>query len=141
MPFFSCYNEVQQTERRMTMNKKHLSKPQTILAFALMILLHCIGVAGVYLLAEGGFSIGTVAFSYDVPELLCFVPFALPLFADIILRCTTDIKPYVTLISAITTVIISFIFYLIHPNNSDNYMFFGDNYLFVLLALISFAVR
>lgn len=123
------------------MNKKHLSKPQAIFAFALMILLHCIGVAGVYLLAEGGFSIGTVAFSYDVPELLCFVPFALPLFADIILRCTTDIKPYVTLISAITTVIISFIFYLIHPNNSDNYMFFGDNYLFVLLALISFAVR
>ncbi len=123
------------------MDKKHLSKSQTILTFALMILLHCIAVVGVYLLAEGGFSIGTIGFSYDVPELLCFAPFALPLIADIILRLKTDIKPYVTIISAFLVIILSFTFYLIHPNNSDSYMYFGDNYLFVLLALISFAIR
>ena len=124
------------------MNKKHLSKPLTILTFVLMILLHCISVVGVYLLAEGGFSIGTLAFSYDVPELLCFAPFALPLIADIILRLKTDIKPYVTVISALLAVIINFAFYLIQPNSTEtNYMFFGENYLFVLLALISFAIR
>ncbi len=124
------------------MNKKHLSKPQAMFIFMLMILLHCIAVIGVYLLAEGGFSIGTVAFSYDVPELLCFAPFALPLIADIILRRTTDIKPHVTIISALFAVIISFVFYLIQPNSTEtNYMFFGENYLFVLLALISFAIR
>lgn len=124
------------------MNKKHLSASKNILIFALMALLHCIAGVSFYLLAEGGFSIGTIGFSYDVPELLCFAPFALPLFADIILRCKTDIKPYVTLFSAIAAVIISFVFYLICPNGKeDSYMFFGENYLFVLLALISFAVR
>ncbi len=123
------------------MNKKHLSKLQAMFIFMLMILLHCIAVVGVYLLAEGGFSIGTIAFSYDVPELLCFAPLALPLIADIILRCVADIKPYVTIISALFAVIISFAFYLIQPNNSNNYMFYGENYLFVLLALISLAIR
>lgn len=123
------------------MNKKHLSKSQTLLTLALMTLLHCIAVIGVYLLAEGGFSIGTIGFSYDVPELLCFAPLVLPLFADIILRCTIDIKPYVTLISSIATVIISFVFYVIQPNMSADVMFYSENYIFFLLALISFAVR
>ena len=123
------------------MDNKHLSKPQTIFTFAFMTLLHCIAVIGVYLLAEGGFSIGTVAFTYDVPEFLCFAPLVLPLFADIILRCTTDIKPYVTLISAIATAIISFVFYIINPNMSADVMFYGENYIFVMLALISFAIR
>ena len=123
------------------MKKKQLSKLQNIFIFALITALHCVAIIGVYLLAEGGFSIGTVAFTYDVPELLCFAPLVLPLFADIILRCTTDIKPYVTLISAITTVIISFVFYIINPNMSADVVFYGENYIFFLLALISFAVR
>ncbi len=124
------------------MNKKHLSKPKSILILTLMTLLHCIAVIGVYLLAEGGFSIGTIGFSYDVPEFVCFMPLALPFLADIILRCTTNIKPYITIISAVLAVAICFAFYLIHPNGKeDSYMFFGENYLFVLLALISLAVR
>ena len=124
------------------MNKKHLSKSKVMLVTLAMVILHCLAVMGVYLLAEGGFSIGTIGFSYDVPELLCFAPFILPLTADIILRLKTDINPYATLASALLTVIINFAFYLIQPNSTEtNYMFFGENYLFVLLALISFAVR
>ena len=92
------------------MNKKHLSKLQATIIFAFMTLLHCIAVIGVYLLAEGGFSIGTIGFSYDVPELLCFVPFVLPLIADIILRLKTDMSPYATLASALLAVIINFAF-------------------------------
>ena len=124
------------------MNKKHLSKSKVMLITLAMVILHCLAVMGVYLLAEGGFSIGTIGFSYDVPELLCFSPFVLPLAADIILRLKTDINPYATLTSALLTVIINFAFYLIQPNSTEtNYMFFGENYVFVLLALISFAVR
>ncbi len=124
------------------MNKKHLSKPQTILILVIMTFLHCIGVVGVYLLAEGGFSIGTIAFSYDVPELLCFTPLIFPVIADVLSRNLTDIKPYMTLISPVIAVILCFVFYLIFPNGKeDSYMFFGENYIFFLLALISFAVR
>lgn len=124
------------------MNKKHLSKSSNLLIIILMTLLHCIAVLGVYLLAEGGFSIGTIGFSYDIPELLCFVPLILPLIADILFRKLTDIKPYITLISSLLAVVLAFVFYLINPNGKeDSYMFFGENYIFFLLALISFAVR
>ena len=64
------------------MNKKHLSKSKVMLVTSAMVILHCLAVMGVYLLAEGGFSIGTIGFSYDVPELLCFAPFVLPLAAN-----------------------------------------------------------
>ena len=124
------------------MNKKHLSKPQEVIILLLMTLLHCISVIGVYLLAEGGFSIGTVGFSYDVPEILCFLPLLIPVIADVLFRKLTDIKPYMTLISPLIAVILCFAFYLINPNGKeDSYMFFGENYIFFLLALISFAVR
>ena len=124
------------------MNKKHLSKSSDLLIFTFMTLLHCTGVIGVYLLAEGGFSIGTIGFSYNVPELLCFVPFLIPVVADILLRKLTDIKPYITLVSSLFAVILCFAFYLINPNGKeDSYMFFGENYIFFLLALISLAVR
>ena len=115
------------------MNKKNLSTPQTILNLAFMTLLHSIAVLGVYLMTE---------LPYNIPELLCFTPLLIPIVADLLLRKLTDIKPYVTLISASLAVIICFFFYLICPNFSeDNYMFFGETYIFFLLALISFAVR
>lgn len=122
------------------MNKNHLSKPKSILILTLMTLLHCIAVIGVYLLAEGGFSIGTVGFSYDVPELLCFSPLIFPVIADILLRLRTDIKPYITLISPTITSILAFIFFIVYPHSADS-LFYGENYTLVLLALISFAVR
>jgi phosphate transport system substrate-binding protein len=66
----------------------------------------------------------------------------IPLIADILFRKLTDIKPYITLISPVIAVILCFVFYLIKPNGKeDNYMFFGENYIFFLLALISLAVR
>ena len=115
------------------MNKKNLSTPQTILILAFMTLLHCIGVIGVYLMTE---------VPYNIPELLCFAPLLIPLVADLLLRKLTDTKSYVTIISAMLAVILCFVFYLICPNFSeDNYMFFGETYIFFLLALISFALR
>ena len=124
------------------MNKKHLSKSSNLLILILITLLHCIAVFGVYLLAEGGFSIGTIGFSYDVPEIVCFLPLLIPVIADVLFRKLTDIKPYMTLISPVIAVILCFAFYLINPNGKeDSYMFFGENYIFFLLALISFAVR
>ena len=115
------------------MKKKYLSKSQTMLTLILMALLHCIGVAGVYMMT---------LFPYNMPELLCFAPLIIPVIADIILRCLTHIKPHTTLISSLISVALCFVFYLIFPNGKeDSYMFFGENYIFFLLALISFAVR
>ncbi len=115
------------------MNKKNLSKSQAILILALMTALHCIGVVGVYLMTE---------LPYNFPELLCFIPLFIPIVADLLLRKLTNIKPYITLISALLAVILCFVFYWFKPNTAqDSYMFFGENYLFFLLALISFAVR
>ena len=68
------------------MNKKHLSKSSNLLILILITLLHCIAVFGVYLLAEGGFSIGTIGFSYDVPEIVCFLPLLIPVIADVLFR-------------------------------------------------------
>ena len=122
------------------MNKKHLSKLKSALVLLLMTLLHCIAVFGILLLAEGGFSIGTVGFSYDVPELLCFVPLLLPVIADVLLRRLTDLKPFITLLSPILAVALAFIFFVCYPHSQGS-LFYGENYTFVLLALISLAVR
>lgn len=113
------------------MNKKHLSKPKYVLIVTLMTLLHCIAIAAVWTLAE-----------ISMPELICFTPLIVPVIADILLRRFTDIKPYITLISSLLAVVLAFVFYLVNPNSKeDSYMFFGENYIFFLLALISFAVR
>ncbi|MBO7319398.1 MAG: hypothetical protein J6V06_05185, partial [Clostridia bacterium] len=122
------------------MNKKNLSTPQTILIIILMTLLHGVGIFGVLLLAEGGFSIGTVGFSYDVPELLCFAPLLIPVVADLLLRKLTDLKPFITLISPALTVVLTFIFFACYPHSAAA-LFYGEHYTFVLLALITFAVR
>lgn len=122
------------------MNKKHLSKPQIALIFLFMTLLHCIADIGVLLLAEGGFSIGTVGFSYDVPELLCFAPLLIPVTADILFRKLTDLKPFITLLAPILTVALAFIFFICSPHSAES-LFYGEHYTFVLLALINLAVR
>ena len=122
------------------MNKKHLSKPKTAIILLLMTLLHCVGIFGTLLLAEGGFSIGTIGFSYDVPELLCFAPLLIPVVADILLRKLTDLKPFITLLSPTLTVAVAFIFFACYPHSAES-LFYGEHYTFVLLALITFAVR
>lgn len=122
------------------MNKKKLTNQKTVVICIFMTLVHCFSVACFCFLAKGGFSIGTVAFSFDVPELLCFMPFFFPVIADVILRIKTDIKPYATLISAFAAVIMCFIVYVIYPH-PDRPMGAGENYVFVMLALINFAVR
>ncbi len=122
------------------MKKNNLSVSKTALICIFMTLLHCFSVACFYFLAEGGFSIGTVAFSFDAPEILCFVTFLFPVIADVILRLKTDIKPYATLISAFAAVFICFIVFAIYPH-SDRPMVAGENYVFVMLALINFAIR
>lgn len=122
------------------MNKKNLSVSKTVLICICMTLLYCFSVVCFYFLADGGVEIGPLAFSFDVPELLCFVPFFFPVIADVILRLKTDIKPYATLISAFAAVVIWFVFYVIYPH-SDRPMQAGENYAFVMMALICFAVR
>lgn len=122
------------------MNEKHLSKSKSAFILLFVTLLHCIAVFGTLLLAEGGFSIGTVDFSYDVPELLCFVPLLLPVIADVLLRRLTDLKPCITLLSPILAVMLAFIFFVCYPHSQGS-LFYGENYTFVLLALISLAVR
>jgi len=122
------------------MEKKHLTPAKAVLACAGLTLLHLIAVVGVYILSEDGFSIGSVGITYDVPELLCFAPFVIPLAADIMLSIKTDIKPFVTLLSALVTVIFCFIFYATNPGTTDG-VFYADNYIFFQLALLSFAVR
>ena len=111
------------------MNKKHLSKPQYVLIITLITLLHCIAVTAVWYLAE-----------ISMPELICFMPLIVPVIADILLRRLTDIKSFITFIAPVTTVIIAFIFFIVYPH-TDNSLFYGANYTFVLLALINFAVR
>lgn len=123
-----------------TKTKKHLNTPKSLLVCALMVILHCIAVIGVYLLAEGGFSIGTIGFSYNVPELLCFLPLIIPITGDLILRFKTDINPFLSLSSAFISVIIFFSVYVFYPHSAEA-MFYGEHYVFVLLSLISFAVR
>ncbi len=113
------------------MNKKHLSTKGTLLVCVFMTLLHIVGVMGTYILAE----------AYDMPELLYFLPLALPLLADLIFRIKTDIKPFVTILPAFITVILFFSLYVFFPNSAENRMYYGDNYVTVLLALISFAIR
>ncbi len=113
------------------MNKKHLSVPKTLLVCVFMTLLHIVGVMGTYILAE----------AYDMPELLYFLPLALPLIADLIFRIKTDIKPFVTILPAFITVILFFSLYVFFPNSAENRMYYGDNYVAILLALISFAIR
>lgn len=122
------------------MNKKHLSQGVSVITLLFMTLLHCIADFGVLLLAEGGFSIGTVAFSYDVPELLCFAPLLIPVAADILFRRLTDLKPFISLLAPILTVALAFIFFVCYPH-SANSLFYGEHYTFVLLALINLAIR
>ena len=122
------------------MNKKKLSVSKTLVICVFMTLLYCFSVVSFYVLAQGGISSGTVAFSFEVPVLLCFIPFLFPVIADIILRIKTDIKPYATLTSAFASVVIWFVFYVIYPH-TDTPMIAGENYAFVMMALICLAVR
>ncbi len=112
------------------MKRKHLSKTQSALILFILLVIHCTAVFSVWLLAE-----------IKLPEFVCFLPLALPLAADIALRLKTDIKPFLTLIPSFFAVIVCFVFYLVCPNASDVVMFYGENYVLVLLALINFVVR
>lgn len=111
------------------MNKKHLSKLHYLLILTAMTLLHCISIAVVWALAE-----------ISMPELFCFMPLIVPVISDIALRRFTDIKPFITLFAPFIAVIITLIFFIVCPH-TDNSLFYGENYTFLLLALISLAVR
>ena len=111
------------------MNKKHLSKLHYLLILTAMTLLHCISIAVVWALAE-----------ISMPELICFMPLIVPVIADIALRRFTDIKPFITLLAPVLTVGLAFAFFILYPHTADS-LFYGEHYTFVLLALISLAVR
>ena len=111
------------------MKKKHLSLYQSALAFILMTLLQIFAVFSVWALAE-----------ISMPEAICFAPLIVPVALDIILRKATDLKPFITLLSAVFTVVSAFIFFIFYPHTADS-LFYGEHYTFVLLALITFAVR
>ncbi len=118
--------------------KKHLSKLQSTLIFAFMTLLHCICSVAVFLLANSPLN------DINIPELILplifFSPFLVPVICDIALRKKTDINPFATLFSPVLASIIFFAFYIISPTPEGS-PYFGENYTFVFLALISFAVR
>ncbi len=115
------------------MNKKHLSLPKTLLVCVFMTLLHIIGVAGVYLIAE---------FCYQIPELLYFLPMAIPLIADLILRLKTDIKPFVTMAPAFVTALLAFGLVCLYPTGLElSETSSAEPTLFFVLSLINFAVR
>lgn len=111
------------------MNKKHLSSFQSVVIFALMTLLQIFSVFSVWALAE-----------ISMPELVCFLPLIVPVALDIFFRKLTDLKPFITLLSAVFTVVSAFIFFIFYPHTEDS-LFYGEHYTFVLLALIAFAVR
>ena len=111
------------------MKKKHLTLSQSALAFILMTLLQIFAVFSVWALAE-----------ISMPELICFLPLIVPVALDIILRKATDLKPFITMLSALFTVVSAFIFFIFYPHTADS-LFYGEHYTFVMLALITFAVR
>ena len=111
------------------MKKKHLSLSQSALAFILMTLLQIFAVFSVWALAE-----------ISMPELVCFLPLIVPVAIDILFRKLTDLKPFITLLSAVFTVVSAFVFFIFYPHTADS-LFYGEHYTFVLLALITFAVR
>lgn len=111
------------------MKKKHLILSQSALAFILMTLLQIFAVFSVWALAE-----------ISMPELICFLPLIVPVALDIFFRKLTDIRPLITLLSALFTVVSAFIFFIFYPHTADS-LFYGEHYTFVMLALITFAVR
>lgn len=117
--------------------KTHLTKGKTALNLVLLTILHCIGILGVCFLA-----LGEINMSFDVPEILYFVPLIIPVVASVILRIKTDIKPYTMLIPPVICVGIFFIYfvYKVLYTSEDVSIYYNDDYFLFELALISFAV-
>lgn len=118
------------------MNKKHLSRPYILLIAAAMTLLYGICSFSVAPLAASSLTESDFPLLWAVP----FLPLFIPVICDIILRIKTDIPPFVTTASSFVAVILTFALYVLYPT-PENSPYFGENYSFVLLSLISLAIR